>query len=117
MRHNRHPRGRRWAFLDWDFPGLQTAVQIEGTLNNNSDVDRGWTAEIALPWAGMKTLASDKRLPPRPGDVWRMDFSRFQAFDPQGKPLDPSAGWAFNRHGVYDSHIPECFTYVIFAGN
>ena len=21
-------------------------------------------------------------------------------------------GWAFNTHGVYDSHIPERFTYI-----
>jgi hypothetical protein len=23
--------------------------------------------------------------------------------------------WAFNKHGVYDSHIPECFTFVHFS--
>ena len=25
-----HPRGERWGFLDWDFPGLQTAVHVDG---------------------------------------------------------------------------------------
>jgi len=28
---------------------------------------------------------------------------------------DPSVGWSFNKHGVYDSHIPECFTKVVFS--
>lgn len=115
MRYQRHSRGRRWAFMDWDFPGLKTAVQVEGTLNDNSDIDRGWTVELAFPWEGMRTLAGGRELPPRAGDIWRMDFSRFEAFDREGKPLEPSAGWAFNPHGVYDSHIPECFTFVHFS--
>jgi hypothetical protein len=33
-----HPRGLRWAFTDWDFPGLRTAVQVQGTLNDNREV-------------------------------------------------------------------------------
>jgi len=117
MRFRKHPRGPRWAFMDWDFPGLEAAVQVEGTLNDNTDIDSGWTVELAFPWAGMQTLAGDRRLPPNAGDIWRMDFSRFQAFDSEGKPLVPSAGWAFNRHGVYDSHIPECFAFVHFSGD
>ena len=27
-RYGRHPRGARWAFLDWDFPGLRAAVHV-----------------------------------------------------------------------------------------
>jgi hypothetical protein len=29
--------------------------------------------------------------------------------------LDPCAGWTWNRHGHYDSHIPEAFPYVTFS--
>src|SRR5215208_2701970 len=36
-----HPRGVRWAFTDWDFPGLQSAVQIDGVINNREVVDKG----------------------------------------------------------------------------
>lgn len=25
-----HPRGVRWAFLDWDFPGMRSAVHVDG---------------------------------------------------------------------------------------
>ena len=32
-----------------------------------------------------------------------------------GRTVDPSPGWALNAHGVYDSHIPECFSYVHFT--
>lgn len=115
MRYRRHPRGRRWAFMDWDFPGLKTAVQVDGTLNNSSDVDRGWTVELAFPWDGMRTLAEGRALPPGDGDIWWMDFSRFEALPYNGRLTDPSVGWSFNKHGVYDSHIPECFTVVHFS--
>ncbi len=116
LRWGKHPRGARWAFMDWDFPGLKTAVRVDGTLNDASDVDRGWTAEIAFPWRGMKILAGSRPVPPRDGDVWRMDFSRFELLDYCGVKAEPHPGWALNRHGVYDSHIPECFSFVHFSG-
>jgi len=116
-RYKKHPRGRRWAFMDWDFPGLKAAVHVDGTLNDDSDVDRGWMAELAFPWAGMRTLAQGRPLPPRDGDIWRMDFSRFEALPYNGRVTDPSIGWSFSKHGVYDSHIPECFPCMHFSGD
>ncbi len=109
-----HPRGERIGFLDWDFPGLRHAVHVSGTLNQPHDRDRGWEVELALPWEGMKLLADGRALPPHPGDIWRIDCSRFQKFGPNGTPLERSAGWTWNRHGYYDSHIPETFTRVRF---
>lgn len=49
------------------------------------------------------------------GDIWRMDLSRFEALHANGRLIDPSVGWSFNTHGVYDSHLPECFTCVHFS--
>jgi len=115
LRYKKHPRGRRWAFMDWDFPGLKTAVHVDGKLNDSSSVDQGWTLELAFPWEGMRTLAQGRALPPKDGDIWRMDFSRFEALQYNGRATDPSVGWSFNKHGVYDSHIPACFPYVHFS--
>jgi len=117
MRYGKHPRGARWAFMDWDLPGLRTAVQVQGTLNDASDIDEGWTAEIAFPWRGLKRLAGKRPVPPRAGDVWRMDFSRFELLENCGTKVEPHPGWALNKHGVYDSHIPECFSFVHFSGS
>lgn len=114
LRDGKHPRGRRWAFRDWDLPGLRVATSIDGTINDPGVVDRGWTAELALPWRGMEVLAGSRPIPPQAGDVWRMDFSRFEALRYNGVAAPVSAGWALNSHGVYDSHIPECFSYVHF---
>jgi len=79
--------------------------------------DRGWTAEVAFPWGGLALLADGRSLPPRNGDIWRIDCSRFQQADKEGRRLDPSPGWTWNRHGHYDSHIPETFTHVHFSTN
>jgi hypothetical protein len=110
-----HPRGERWGFLDWDYPGLRHAVHVEGVLNKRAGTDKGWSAELAFPWQGLELLAGSRSLPPQDGDMWRIDCSRFQQVGADGKRLDPSAGWTWNRHGHYDSHIPETFTYVHFS--
>lgn len=111
-----HPRGKRIGYWNWDFPGLRSAVHVDGTLNDPRDRDRGWTVELALPWQGFQALAaSDGRsLPPRDGDVWRMDFSRFNQYK-AAPPAQDSGGWAWSPHGVWDSHIPELFTHVRFS--
>jgi hypothetical protein len=78
-------------------------------------VDKGWTVEIALPWAGFSLLHPSRTFPPRPGDSLRASFSRFEALHYHGKNSGESVAWALNEHGVYDSHIPENFSYVHFA--
>ncbi len=106
-----HERGPRWGFLDWDFPGLRHAVHVGRSV----DGVHGWTAELAFPWAGLRWLSDGRALPPRDADVWRIDCSRFQQVDASGRAIPPGAGWTWNRHGHYDSHIPELFPYVHFS--
>lgn len=38
------------AVTGWDTHGLRSAVKVEGTLNNPSDTDKGWTVEMAVPF-------------------------------------------------------------------
>jgi hypothetical protein len=114
--YKNHPRGRRIGFWNWDFPGLQSAVFMDGTINDDRDRDRGWTVELALPWSGMKALAlgDNRSLPPKDKDTWRMDFSRFNQYK-EAPPANDSGGWAWSPHHVWDSHVPECFTYIHFS--
>lgn len=114
-RIGKHPRGKRWAFMDWDFPGLRTAVKVDGKINEPSVVDSGWTVEIAFPWAGFDRLYPGRTFPPAEGDSIRASFSRFEALRYSGRTVGESAAWALNEHGVYDSHIPECFSYLHFT--
>ncbi len=41
------------------------AANVDGTLNNNSDTDAGYTVEIAIPWQEL-----GRKGPPKPGTVW-----------------------------------------------
>lgn len=111
-----HPRGRRTIALGYDFPNLKSAVFIDGTINDSKDRDRGWTAEIALPWKGMQHLmAGDTRsLPPKENDVWRINLFRFNQYK-EAAPAKDSGGWAWQNHSVWDSHVPECFPKVRFV--
>ena len=108
----RHPRGPRTGYWNYDLEGLQSAVDIQGTLNDSSDKDQGWTVELAIPWKSLEPLCGGRALPPREGDIWRMDFSRFNQYKTSG---NDSGGWAWSPHGVWDSHVPELFTQVRFS--
>ncbi len=110
-----HPRGLRWAFPDYDLPGLVSATHIDGKLNDPSVVSKGWTAEIKFPWAGMKTWAGNKSLPPKEGDEWRMFFGRFQKLHLGENTV--AAAWSWDKIGSSDTHTPEAFTPVRFSGH
>src|SRR5260370_39249456 len=60
-----HERGERWGFLDWDYPGMRSAAHVDGVLNTRRHTCRGWSAEVALPWAGLSPLADGRALPPK----------------------------------------------------
>jgi hypothetical protein len=82
-------------------------VHLDGTLNNPSDVDRGWTAELAIPWA---TLPGMPKPRPQPGDVWRFNLYRLL----QG-PGQPGEGQAFRPPLVGDFHAVQRFAELRFA--
>lgn len=108
-----HPRGLRWAFLDWDMPGLESAVKIQGQLNDSGHPSQGWTAEIAFPWASLGVLAGSKPVPPLPGDEWKLFLGRFQKIAIGESEVQ--AAWCATPHGTYDTHMPERFTTIRFV--
>jgi hypothetical protein len=108
-----HPRGLRWVYRNWDFPGLETAVQIDGKLNDTSVVSRGWTAEIKLPWKGFEDLSAGREGTPKAGDVWKIFFGRYEQLQINGSAT--SVGWAWDPIGDADNHYPEKFTDIILS--
>ena len=109
-----HPRGIRWAFTNFDLPGLQTAVQVEGTLNDNTDIDKGWNLEMAIPWQSLHLLANGRSIPPQSGDIWTMFLGRFQKLVAGGKEVSPHPAMALNSHGIYDTHLPDKWSKIKF---
>ncbi len=110
-----HPRGVRWAYTNFDMEGLKTAVKIDGTINDNSDIDKGWSLEIAIPWSSLTLLADGRNLPPKNTDVWNMFLGRFQKLMLNGKEIQPHPATALNSHGIYDTHLPEKWSKVEFV--
>ena len=53
--------------------GMETAVTLNGTLNNWRDDDKGWTAEGRIPWKAFEDTAPR----PRAGEVWRFAACRY----------------------------------------
>lgn len=109
-----HPRGIRWAFTNYDLPGLKTAVQIAGTINDNSDIDKGWSLEISIPWNSLTLLSNGKSVPPSNGDIWTMLLGRFQKLVIGGKEIQPHPAMVLTSHGVYDTHLPKKWSKIEF---
>ncbi len=104
----------------WEIAGLQKAVRIQGTINNPSDTDTGWTVELAIPWRALAEYAG-KPTPPGDGDQWRINFSRVEwdttiedgrYVKVKGKPEN---NWVWSPQGVIDMHQPERWGYLQFS--
>jgi poly(3-hydroxybutyrate) depolymerase len=108
------------AVNGWEIAGLKTAVHLEGTLNDPRDKDRGWTVEIAWPWAAIKELTSAP-VPPRDADQWRINFSRVEwdveVADGKYRKVKgrPEHNWVWSPQGVVDMHRPERWGYLQFS--
>jgi hypothetical protein len=109
----------------WDIVGLRSAVKTDGTINVPGDIDRGWTVEMAIPWAAFER-GGDARLPPSTGDQWRINFSRVQwdlevSEGRYRKRLAADGGrlaehnWVWSPQGEINMHIPERWGIVTFA--
>ena len=95
----------------WTQVGMQYAVMNHGTINNDEDVDKGSVFEISMPWKGFGKIAGDANIPPKPGDVWRININRYERPSREKEDL---SGWAPLFRTGY--HYPERFGYVKMTG-
>ena len=111
---------------EWNIKGLQSAVAVEGTINDPSDIDKYWNIEIALPWEGLKRGNTEVQIPRN--SFWRINFSRVnwdfslnnnsyqRKKDEKGKFLK-EYNWVWSPQYVINMHEPERWGYVFFAEN
>lgn len=120
--------------LSWDLKGLRSAVALHGTLDDPSDIDQGWSVELAIPWTGLvppegwtpgTATDTEPGAAPRPGDTWRINFSRVEwplevvdgayrkAPVPPGT-RHPEDNWVWSPQGAIDMHIPSRWGRVTF---
>ena len=109
------------AMNAWQIVGLETAVQVWGSINDPTDVDQGWSVELAFPWAVLKECARGKAVPPEEGDQWRVNFSRVEwEVEINGSGYTKVAGrsednWVWSPQGLINMHFPEQWGFVQFA--
>ena len=109
---------------NWDLRALRSAVKIQGTLNDPTDHDEGWTVEMAIPFKSV-SLNSRGQIP-HEGTTWRANFSRVEwdtkvvdgnyvkLKDSTGKPL-PEHNWVWSAQGLVNMHYPERWGYLRFT--
>jgi hypothetical protein len=106
----------------WSPVGLQSGVTRKGTLNNPTDTDTEWIAEVAIPLASLNFNPKD----PTKNQGFRINFLRTgweftlkdgvyaKAVDANNKPLAPHyAVWT--AQGLINMHFPERWGYGIFS--
>jgi hypothetical protein len=53
--------------------GLESAVRLDGTLNDWTDKDKGWSVEGRIPWKAFEATGGR----PKAGDKWRFALCRY----------------------------------------
>jgi Carbohydrate family 9 binding domain-like len=121
---NKPYRNNGNAMIGWNSEGLRSAVKIQGTLNDPSDIDQGWTLEMTVPFKSI-SLGDNLRIP-QDGTLWRINFSRVEwdtkvvdgkyvkLKDSTGRNL-PEHNWVWSPQGVINMHFPERWGYLQFS--
>jgi hypothetical protein len=112
---------------NWNISGLQTAVSIQGSLNNPSDIDSMWTVEMAIPLWSMIEIRNKPRTIPQEGEQWRINFSRVQwqheivnnqyQRKREGANLLREDNWVWSNQKVINMHEPEKWGVIQFTTN
>lgn len=92
--------------MKWE-SGMKTAVFLKGTIDDDSDKDEYWTAEMQIPLANLNTVP---RLPPQKGDKWRFNAYRLEHLTRRNQV----EGQAFSPLFVGDFHALPRFGWLIF---
>ena len=96
---------RKGMDLSWSSHAVH-AVHVDGTLHDPRDVDRGWTVELAIPFA---SLTGMPRARPQRGDRWKFNLYRLR----QG-PGQPGEGQAYSPPLRGDFHALDRFATLRF---
>ncbi len=94
----------RWR----DCYGLEIGRVINGTVNDDSDVDEGWVLEFSVPFAHFEDFAAE--FPPKDGQALYLNLNRLG-----GKTNSQHSQWTASQTPKPQFHSPKDFGKVIFS--
>ncbi len=104
-----HPDGPGVPMKEpWNASGVQIAVTVDGTLNDDSDTDRAWVLEAAIPFTNFVNVAA--HTPPQPGDIWHLNLNRLG-----GQTNPQHSQWSPSKTARPAFHAPQDFGRVVFS--
>ena len=104
--HPPHVRGK--DLPKWDAKGIVIKASINGTKNDDTDVDKGWILEVAIPFANFANVTGQRF--PKAGDVWNLNLNRCG-----GSTNQQYSQWSPSGTNRPNFHVPEAFGRVIFS--
>jgi len=109
----------------WNVEDLKYAIHVNGSINDNRDIDSFWGIEMAIPMEVLLELKSKPRKLPAEGEQWRMNFSRVQwehelignkyERKRDGEKYASENNWVWSRQGAVNMHLPEYWGIVQFT--
>ncbi|TMW64954.1 hypothetical protein Poli38472_009121 [Pythium oligandrum] len=104
--------------------GFESAVHVDGAVNDATQRLHYWTVEMALPLAQLALhTQQEKTMPPQPNTHWRINFSRVEwqvrvrdGHSYEKIPGIPESNWVWSPQYAIDMHMPENWGYVVFEG-
>ncbi len=96
-------RGTMVVDKDWHCIGMNTAVRIDGEINNPMAKDRGWSVEMSLPFAAFTGIH-----PQQSGSEWLANFYRID------REPDEFSAWSPTMEVPANFHVPTRFGVMKF---
>ncbi len=105
---------RGFLAIEWDCEGMETAVDIQGTLNRFDDVDEGWTAELKIPFKSLRRFdRGSVNVPPKNNTRWLVHLCRRYRLS-RNAPEADTWYFAWPAAEALSTHRSSKFGYFIF---
>lgn len=99
---------------NWSIDGLKIGIQVNGTIDNQTDEDEGWILEIAIPiatlYGGEQQCKKDLL-----HQIWSINFLRtdwdlnivHQPYLDREEKEKAARFWVWKPHGIINMHVPN----------
>ncbi|MDP9169846.1 MAG: carbohydrate-binding family 9-like protein [Acidobacteriota bacterium] len=97
----------KYLFKPFDLRGVRLATSIDGTMNVRGDKDKGWSLEVAIPWANFEALSQR----PTVGAIWTANLNRWDGVEPNRR----MSNWSDPLQPRPNPHVPARFGQLVFV--